>query len=96
MAYKSSYGNERVYGVNEQYNKTNSCYFTAYSRKTFLEDAAETISIGATFASTVEPLDSETNLRKKLRYLSSKFQREYETLSPFITGKVLFADRRLA
>ena len=97
LDYKSSYGStERVYGVNSQYDETNSCFFTSYSRKNVMEDAAETISIAATFSSAVAPLNGDTTLRKKVNCISLAFQRDYETLSAFATGKVLFGDKRLA
>lgn len=97
LDYKSSYGStERVYGVNARYDETNSCFFTAYSRKNVMEDAAETLSIAATFHGAVKPLTAGTKLRDKVECLSKAFQREYETLSPFVTGKILFADKRLA
>ena len=96
LDYKSTSSTERVYGVTETYTASNSCFFTSYSRKTVLEDAAETISIAATFNARVAPLAGDTRLRQKVLFLSESFSREYETLSPFITGKVLFGDRRLA
>ena len=97
LDYKSSYGStERVYGVNSRYDETNSCFFTAYSRKNVMEDTAETVSIAATFRAAVIPMTEGTTLRKKAECLAKAFQREYETLSPFFTGKFLFADRRLA
>lgn len=96
LSYKSTSSNERVYGMSETNTEANSCFFTSYSRKTVLEDAAETLSIAATFSAKVAPLVGDTALRRKVLLLSEAFSREYETLSPFITGKVLFADRRLA
>ncbi len=96
LDYKSTSSTERVYGVTETYTASNSCFFTSYSRKTVLEDAAETISIAATFTAKISPLVGDTRLREKVLFLSESFSRAYETLSPFITGKVLFGDRRLA
>ncbi len=97
LDYKSSYGsNDRVYGMNASNTEANSCFFTAYSRKSVMEDASETVSIACTFRSSVTPLVKGTNLYNKFMYLAESFSRDYETLSPFITGKVLFGDRRLA
>ena len=95
LGYKSTTSTERVYGMTESNTEVNSCFFTSYSRKTVMEDAAETLSIAATFSAKVTPLEVDTALRRKVILLSEAFQREYETLSPFITGKVLFCDRRL-
>lgn len=97
LDYKTSYGsNDRVYGMSASNTEANSCFFTAYSRKTVMEDASETVSIACTFSSQTTPLVKGTNLYNKFMYLAESFSRDYETLSPFVTGKVLFADRRLA
>lgn len=93
VEYASSYTAKKVYGVNA--TAANALFFTSYSRKSVMEDAAETVSIAATFAAMTEPLDADTPLRKKVLYLSASFQRDYETLSPFVTGKILFGDRKL-
>ena len=96
--YKTNYSglNEYVYGMDSAYDENNCCFFTSYSRKNAMEDAAETLSIAATFSSSTAPLNNGTNMRNKVLYLSAAFQREYETFSPFITGAVLFGDKRLA
>lgn len=95
LAYKSSYGTgERVYGVRDDYDETNSCFLSNYSRKSVMEDAAETLSIASLFLSLEPPL-REGNIRKKFDLLATVFAREYETLSPLKTGKTLFAYSRL-
>lgn len=93
LSYKTSTtnANERVYGVTDKYDETNSCFLSAYSRKTVLEDAAETLSITATFLTLEPPLKSGTNIRKKYDLLSEAFSRDYETLAAFHTGTGLFA-----
>ena len=93
VEYASAYTAKKVYGINA--TAADALFFTSYSRKSVMEDAAETVSIAATFAAMVEPLDGDTILRRKVLYLSSSFQRDYETLSPFVTGKILFGDRKL-
>ena len=96
LSYGTSTSVEGVYGVSAAYNETNSCFFTSYSRKSVMEDAAETLSIAATFPGAVTPLAGDTALQRKVTILSEAFARAYETLSSFITGKVLFGDRRFA
>lgn len=95
LGYSSTTSTERVYGM-PGYDENNSCFFTSYSRKSVMEDAAETLSIAATFSAKVAPLASDSVLRRKVLLVSEALQREYETLSPFITGKVLFGDGRIA
>ena len=92
LAYSSSNSsNSRVYGVASGATEKNSCFLSAYSRKSVLEDAAETISLTATLSDRNPTMDEGTRIRQKFDLLVSAFGLEYETLSPFYTGKTLFA-----
>ena len=91
VGYKSAYGSkDRVYGVSAEYDETNSCFLSAYSRKNVMEDAAETLSIPATFLYQEPPLTADASIRAKFDILVEAFGKEYETLAPFATGKTLF------
>ena len=91
LGYKSSYGSkERVYGVDPQYDETNSCFLSAYSRKNVMEDTSETLSIPATFLYLEPSLGAGTRIREKFDYLVTAFGSEYETLAPFAVGNTLF------
>ena len=96
LSYGNSNSAEGVYGLTAANTAESSCFFTSYSRKSEMEDASETISIAATFSAAVDPLAGDTPLKRKVTLLAEAFSREYETLAPFITGKVLFGDRRAA
>ena len=74
-----------------EYDETNSCFLSAYSRKNVMEDAAETLSMPAAFLSLEPPLTDGVPIRKKYDLLVRAFASEYETLSAFNTGKTLFA-----
>ena len=91
IGYKSSYGSkERVYGVEPEYDETNSCFLSAYSRKNVMEDTSETLSMTATFLSLEPPLGAGTRIRAKFDLLVTAFGNEYETLAPFAVGNTLF------
>ena len=93
LSYKSSYNaSERVYGVSSKYDETNSCFLSSYSRKSVMEDTAETLSIPATFLYFDPCLTTGGNIRKKYDLLVKRFAQEYETLSTFKTGKTLFGN----
>ncbi len=84
LAYKSAYGSvERVYGVSPTYGADNSCFLSTYSRKSVMEDAAETLSLVSTLTVAPDFLAADCHIRKKYDALAGAFSREYETLSRF-------------
>ncbi len=82
LGYKSSYGStERVYGVNGDYGAENSCFLSAYSRKTVMEDAAETLSLVLTLTFVPDFLAPSTAIYKKYDCIRRALGNEFETLS---------------
>ncbi|MCR4725998.1 MAG: hypothetical protein K5753_02125 [Clostridia bacterium] len=78
----SSYGStERVYGVSGEYGASNSCFLSSYSRKTVMEDAAETASLVATLTFAPDFLAPNTPIRKKYECIATALAGEFETLS---------------
>ena len=82
-AYKSGAGAEGVYGVSSEYDATNSCFLSAYSRTNAMEDTAETISLITTITTYRDFLDRSANIRQKYDLLLSAFSQEFETLALF-------------
>jgi hypothetical protein len=81
LTYSSSSSTERVYGVSGSYGASNSCFLSSYSRKTVMEDAAETASLVATLTFTPDFLAPNTPIRKKYDCIATALAREFETLS---------------
>ncbi|MBQ7712554.1 MAG: hypothetical protein IJT69_01915 [Clostridia bacterium] len=89
--YTTAYGSkDHVYGVEADSDETDSCFLSSYSRKTVMEDAAETLSIPATFLSLEPPLTEGVRIREKFDLLTEAFGAEYETLAPFAVGATFF------
>ena len=91
LSYGTTSSQARVYGVDANYDESNSCFLSAYSRKNEMEDTAETLSMPATFRSLEPCMTEGCNVRKKFDLLAAAFGREYETLAQFKVGKTLFA-----
>jgi len=88
LKYTTATTTDRVYGVTATYNEINSCFLSSYSRKTVMEDVAETLSIPATFSSEEPPMKDGVTIRLKYDYLASFFGAEYETLNPSVPNSV--------